>query len=92
MLFLSFHHINYSCGDHIVTVDECCNQVGGRGASNSHHQKYIGLLTPPDYPSNTFYIKTIPDRYNIRYKQNPYCDFPCNTMSLVWWFQTNKSL
>ena len=92
MKFVSFRHINCCCGDHMVTVDECCNQVGGRKAINFHHKKYLVLLTPPDYPSDTLYLKTIPYGDNIRYKHNPYCDLPCNTMSLVCWFQTSKSL
>ena len=90
MSFVSFRHINHCCGEHIVTVDECCNQVGGRRASYLHYQKYLLLLTPLEYPSDTLYITTIPYIYNIRYKHNPYCDFPCNTMSLVCWFQTSK--
>ena len=66
--------------------------MGGRGAINLHYQQYILLVTPPDYPAGTLYLKTIPDGDNIRYKQNPYCELPCNKMSLVWWFETNKSL
>ena len=34
----------------------------------------------------------IPDGYSIRYKQNPYCDLPCNTISLVWYFPNKKPL
>ena len=55
-------------------------------------KRYLVLVTPPDYPSDTLYLKTTPDGDNIRYKHSPYFEFPCNTISLVRWFQTNKSL
>ena len=66
--------------------------MGVRGASNLHYQQYLVLVIAPEYPYDTLYPKMIPDGDNIIYKQNPYCGFPCNTISLVWWFHTKKQL
>ena len=60
----------------MATVDECCNQVGGKGSRNLYYQQYLVLVTPPGYPTDTLYIKMIPYVYNIRYKCIPYCDIP----------------
>ena len=76
--------MTHCCGDHIVIVDECCNQVVVRGPKHLNHQQYLVLLTPLYYPSGTLYLKKISDGDNIRYKHNPCCDFPCNTISLAW--------
>ena len=53
----------------MVTVDDCCNQVGCIGASNFHYKLSLVLITPPGYPYDTLYLKMIPDGDNIRYKQ-----------------------
>ena len=76
----------------MATVYECFNQVVCIGERNLYDQQSIVLITTPGYPTDTIYIKMIPDVYNIRYKLNPYCEFPCNKIPLVWWFQNRKLL